>query len=99
MLQLAAALIAWRKAKSERIGLRLPLPPGVRTAMGTGEVRAFEREGGTWRGLGHDEPIALAALLDYEAPARGPDAPVQGRAGVGQDGDRLALDRCHICAD
>jgi len=66
-LQLAAEQIAWRKAKSGRIGLRLALTPALRAKMATGGVRAFERVGGAWRGVGHDDGAELAELLDDDA--------------------------------
>jgi two-component system, NtrC family, sensor kinase len=64
VLQLAAEQIAWRKAKSRRIGLRLGLPKEVRAAMAEGGVRTFEREGRAWRETSGAGTAALAELLD-----------------------------------
>ncbi|HEX5043273.1 MAG TPA: ATP-binding protein [Candidatus Polarisedimenticolaceae bacterium] len=66
MLQLVAEQIAWRKAKSQRIGLCcLPLTPEVRDLIGSGEVFGFEREGDDWREWRGRPVTPLADLLDY----------------------------------
>jgi len=69
-LQLVAEQIAWRKAKSDRIGLRLPISSEMQALMGAGGVVGFDRQGDDWRAWAGEEPTDLARLLDYNATAR-----------------------------
>ncbi|PWT81838.1 MAG: hypothetical protein C5B57_09760 [Blastocatellia bacterium] len=68
-LQLVAEQIAWTKAKSQRIGLRLPLADDVRSVLDSGQIHGFDRRGGRW----HEwtgKPVAhLAEWLDYNRDA------------------------------
>ena len=64
-LRVDAEQIAWRKAKSERIGLRIAVPAGVRRVLESGRVHGFDRDGESWHEWA-DQPVSdLAALLDY----------------------------------
>jgi len=64
-LRLEAEQIAWKKGKSQRIGLRLPLSTEVEAILEAGEVYGFERRGEGWE-EGEGRPVAgLAHLLDY----------------------------------
>src|SRR5438093_4165019 len=64
-LQIVAEQIAWTKAKSHRIGLRLALGDGVRQMLESGRIYGFDRRGDHW----HEwtgKPVAyLAEWLDY----------------------------------
>jgi signal transduction histidine kinase len=66
-LQLVAEQIAWTKAKSQRIGLRLSLGKEVRLELESGRIHGFDRRGERW----HEwtgQPVAyLAEWLDYNA--------------------------------
>ena len=64
-LRIDAEQIAWRKAKSERIGLRIAVPADVRRVLESGRVYGFDREGESWREWTNEPVIELAALLDY----------------------------------
>jgi signal transduction histidine kinase len=82
-LRLEAEQIAWRKGKSHRIGLRIPLPAEVLAVLQRGEVYGFERAGETWTERQGRRGEELARLLDYNRPAApggGPAAP-DARAG------------------
>lgn len=70
-LELVAEQIAWRKGKSERIGLRLTVSPGVRRLMGQGQALGFDRETDGWREWGGQDASELADLLDYNDRADG----------------------------
>jgi two-component system NtrC family sensor kinase len=64
-LRLEAEQIAWRKARSDRIGLRLELAPQVLRLLESGGVFGFDRSAGTWREWASRPVSDLAALLDY----------------------------------
>src|SRR6266850_3270727 len=51
VLELVAEQIAWRKGKSHRIGLRLPLNERSWRLMRNGAIYGFNRTGGNWREL------------------------------------------------
>jgi two-component system NtrC family sensor kinase len=64
-LRLVAEQIAWAKAKSERIGLRIPITDEAAALLQSERVYGFDRHGDSWREWG-DQPVSgLAALLDY----------------------------------
>ena len=78
-LRVVAEQIAWTKAKSERIGLRIPIP--------TLPPRCCSRNGSTastggrsWREWSDQPAGALAAMLDYN----GGDAAAGENAGKGR---------------
>lgn len=72
-LEVVAEQIAWRKAKSARIGHVLPLSEDVRAQMESGEVVGFDRVDGCWRERDGRPLAAVAELLDYNRAAE-PDA-------------------------
>lgn len=78
-LEIAAEQIAWSKAKSKRIGLRLPLAAALREALPRSGVCGFSREGGVWRVWRGEAPTALAELLAYY---RGDDSDNSPREGA-----------------
>lgn len=85
-LRLEAEQIAWKKGKSQRIGLRLPLTAEVRGILEGGEVYGFERSGGGWEEW-EGRPVAgLARLLDYNRPEGASDAAGGGGAGGAEAG-------------
>jgi signal transduction histidine kinase len=64
-LEVVAEQIAWCKAKSQRIGLKLPLGEGNQSLLTSGPWHGFNRIDGqwcNWSGSGAEE---LARLLDY----------------------------------
>ena len=64
-LRVVAEQIAWTKAKSERIGLRIPLTDDAAALLQSARVYGFNRQGETWKEW-RDRPAGgLAALLDY----------------------------------
>jgi two-component system NtrC family sensor kinase len=66
-LRVVAEQIAWTKAKSRRIGLRLPITDDVAALLQSEQVYGFVRHGGRWQEW-KDQPAAgLAALLDYNS--------------------------------
>jgi two-component system NtrC family sensor kinase len=66
-LRVVAEQIAWTKAKSERIGLRIPITADAAALLQSEHVYGFDRHGDRWREW-RDEPAgALAALLDYNS--------------------------------
>ncbi len=64
-LRLEAEQIAWTKAKSERIGLRLAVPADLRRVLESGRVYGFNRDGASWQEWAGEPVAALADLLDY----------------------------------
>ena len=66
-LRLVAEQIAWAKAKSERIGLRIPITDDAAALLQSERVYGFDRHGDIWREWS-DQPVGgLAALLDYNS--------------------------------
>jgi two-component system, NtrC family, sensor kinase len=66
-LRVVAEQIAWTKAKSERIGLRIPITADAATLLQSENVYGFDRHGDRWREW-RDQPAGeLAALLDYNS--------------------------------
>jgi two-component system, NtrC family, sensor kinase len=66
-LRVVAEQIAWTKAKSERIGLRIPISDAASALLQSERVYGFDREGDTWREW-NDQPVGeLAAMLDYNS--------------------------------
>jgi signal transduction histidine kinase len=64
-LRVVAEQIAWTKAKSERIGLRLPITDDAAALLQSEQVYGFDRHGGGWREWNDRPAGALAAMLDY----------------------------------
>src|SRR5262245_11183533 len=65
VLRVVAEQIAWTKAKSERIGLRLPITREAAAALQSERLYGFDRHGDSWREWNGAPAAALAALLDY----------------------------------
>jgi two-component system NtrC family sensor kinase len=66
-LRVVAEQIAWTKAKSERIGLRIPITADAAAMLQSERVYGFDRHGDTWRGWSGQPAGRLAAVLDYNA--------------------------------
>jgi len=64
-LRVVAEQIAWTKAKSERIGLRIPITAAAALLLQSERVYGFDRQGDTWREWHGQQAGGLAALLDY----------------------------------
>ena len=64
-LRLVAEQIAWTKAKSERIGLRIPITADAAALLQSEKVYGFDRHGDRWREWKGQPAGALAELLDY----------------------------------
>jgi signal transduction histidine kinase len=64
-LRVVAEQIAWTKAKSERIGVRLPITEDAASMLQSSKVYGFDRHGDGWREWTDQPAGALAALLDY----------------------------------
>jgi len=64
-LRIVAEQIAWTKAKSERIGLRIPITDDIAALLQSEQVYGFDRRGGRWREWSGQSAEALATLLDY----------------------------------
>jgi two-component system, NtrC family, sensor kinase len=75
-LRVVAEQIAWTKAKSERIGLRIPITADAAALLQSEKVYGFDRYGDSWREWKGQPAGALAALLDYNT-------------GEGDDGENL----------
>ena len=70
-LRVVAEQIAWTKAKSPRIGLRLPITDDAAALLQSEQVYGFDRHGDRWQEW-KDQPAAgLAALLDYNSDDAG----------------------------
>jgi len=64
-LRVVAEQIAWTKAKSERIGLRIPITPAAAALLQSEQVYGFDRHGDSWQEWRGRPASALASLLDY----------------------------------
>ena len=56
--ELVAEQIAWTKAKSQRIGLRIGLSDPVRLVLETGLIHGFDRRGEQWQEW-NGNPVAM----------------------------------------
>jgi signal transduction histidine kinase len=65
-LELVAEQIAWRKGRSNRIGARFALEPGLRRLLLAGGAFGFTREGAAWREWTAGGASGLAELLDFD---------------------------------
>ena len=89
-MEIAAEQIAWTKAKSSRIGRRLPLRDDVRDSLDSGRICGFDRRGERWHEWDGKPLGFLAEWLDLSNdgphPARQEQsilcAPLVGRDGV-----------------
>ena len=75
-LRVVAEQIAWTKAKSPRIGLRLPMTDAAAALLQSEQVYGFDRHDDSWQQWkdqsGHSSAAAgLAALLDYNGDDAG----------------------------
>jgi signal transduction histidine kinase len=75
-LRVVAEQIAWTKAKSERIGLRIPITDAAAALLQSEQVYGFDRHSNIWREWRGQPAGALASLLDYNS-------------GEGRDGQNL----------
>ena len=66
-LRVVAEQIAWTKAKSERIGLRIPISEATAALLQSERVYGFDRQGDTWREWNGQPVGELPALLDYNS--------------------------------
>jgi signal transduction histidine kinase len=66
-LEVVAETITWRKAKSDKIGLKLPLPDALLPSLLHGDVYGFDRPGEAWEGWTHSASTRLAELVDTYA--------------------------------
>ena len=66
-LRLAAEQIAWAKARSRRIGLRVPIDDDHVAMLLTGHVYAFDRRDGVWEPWDNQPVIRLADMLDQDS--------------------------------
>jgi signal transduction histidine kinase len=83
-LRLVAEQIAWTKAKSRRIGLRLPISDAAAAWLQSGRVYGFNRGASGWEAW-KDQPVTtLADLLDYNSdhPASETHAPETSMLGA-----------------
>jgi two-component system, NtrC family, sensor kinase len=68
-LRVTAEQIAWTKAKSERIGLTLPIDADVRRILESAEIHGFDRRGDVWTEWSGKPVARLAEVLDYSRDA------------------------------
>ena len=77
-LRVVAEQIAWTKAKSERIGLRIPITDDAAALLQSEQVYGFDRHGTSWREWNDRPAGALAAMLDYNSGAADGDSHREG---------------------
>jgi two-component system NtrC family sensor kinase len=75
-LELVGEQIAWRKAKSQLVGLNLPLTKPLWDLLGKNVVYGFNRESKQWVDWTGLDARPLAELLDYNRRGRQADAPI-----------------------
>jgi two-component system NtrC family sensor kinase len=66
-LRVVAEQIAWTKAKSDRIGLRIPITDRARALLQSEQVYGFDRDGDRWQEWTNRPVGELASLLDYNS--------------------------------
>jgi two-component system NtrC family sensor kinase len=64
-LRVVAEQIAWTKAKSERIGMRIPLNDNIAALLQSEHVYGFDRHDDGWKEWSGQPAEALASLLDF----------------------------------
>jgi signal transduction histidine kinase len=69
-LELVGEQIAWRKAKSQKIGTKLRLDKPILELLARNAVYGFNREGRQWRDWTGTDAKSLAELLDYNRQAK-----------------------------
>src|SRR3989441_8330141 len=72
-LQLTAEQIAWTKAKSQQIGLRIALGSDLRAMLESGRIYGFDRRGDDWHEWTGKPVARLAVLLDYNRAVKTSD--------------------------
>src|SRR5262245_44391614 len=82
-LRVVAEQIAWTKAKSDRIGLRLELTDEAAALLQSERVYGFDRRGGRWQEWSGQPATALAALLDYNSGGEPSTTPGTGATSPG----------------
>lgn len=70
-LEVAAEQIAWKKTKSQKIGLRITIDDELRHMLCGNVVLGFDRDSNGLRPWGEGRGLALAKLLDYNAAESG----------------------------
>ncbi|HEY5619476.1 MAG TPA: ATP-binding protein [Vicinamibacterales bacterium] len=66
-LRLVAEQIAWKKARSRRIGLRLPILDADAAMLMSGRVYGFDRRDGGWQAWKNQPATRLAQMLDDDS--------------------------------
>jgi signal transduction histidine kinase len=74
-LEVAAETITWKKGKSDKIGLKLPLPEPLLTLLQPGVVYGFDRSGPAWEEWTGAQAVGLAELLDTPSEDASADPP------------------------
>jgi two-component system, NtrC family, sensor kinase len=69
-VEIVAEQISWRKAKSQIVGTRLPLPAESLAFLRGGEIAGFDRDERGWNNWTTQGDARLAALMDFR---RNPD--------------------------
>jgi GAF domain-containing protein len=67
-LEVVAETITWKKGKSDKIGLKLPLPGSLLTLLRPGMVYGFNRPTQAWEEWTGSDAVGLADLLDTHGP-------------------------------
>ena len=70
-LRVVAEQIAWTKAKSPHIGLRLPITDDAAMLLKSEQVGGFDRHRDSWQEWKGQRAAGLAALLDYNSDDAG----------------------------
>lgn len=64
-LEVVAEQVAWCKARSQKIGLKLPITDSLRQRLASGVCYGFDSQGHGWRDWSGHDAEELARLLDY----------------------------------
>ena len=74
-LEVAAETIAWKKGKSDRVGLKIPLPKSQLPLLRPGVVYGFDRPNQEWEEWTDAGAVELASLLDTPGPESATSVP------------------------
>ena len=83
-LEVVAETITWKKGKSDKIGLKLHLPPSSLALLRPGVVYGFDRPAKRWEEWTGSKAVSLAELLDINH--------------LDVESGKVPLDRSMLCA-
>jgi signal transduction histidine kinase len=72
-MEVVAEVVTWRKAKSERVGLKIPFPETLVPLLGPGTVFGFDRDAEGWQEWTGQDALSLVTLTASRPADEPPD--------------------------